>query len=724
MFKKILRKRRQKHKNELNNSQITVIPITKPKKNDNFNDSKQEVSEDKLNSYNETHPTLLEDTNTAEIKFTPKESSKIKEPIQKDVSEKKYLKPKRMSAPSFKTKRKHKEPSELNSEQLEYIQESKIIDEFNLAEEYIKYKKIPEQEKISKKSKNLITSRKSKSVYIVNRPRIYFEAELGKMLLMLPVIAFNSFEDFSNHYPIYCNIEIIDANKKKETYKEKLTEMKCRIKNSFEEKIYLELFPFKEFSCTIESIKSSFFKKYSYSHMNENLYIFIEESDKILFIYNTKRFFKEDKRFWILVKKKFTFSTEPIGIMENIIYPDYTMYNFAFKPNEYEICIYDDYNNLIERIFREPKIKYFYKSDDCIIFDNYFYEEPLFCKEFSIKIECSKVLNRYPKLLHIQNSIIKNNDDQFKFHKEFKWMDNEEFIINFELLDKRIGSYQIDIIFFEDNSYKNPLFNKSVRGHFRFCPISIIGLDKIIFPTMDGHNILKCNISPIVNENFEIKKLTNSIQLKTAHDKNKTYFIGTIPENIDKFEIILIQKEKNSIVKIKPLIPRVKWRIKNLSGFEDFTGKTININFDNQFSMKFNAKIEIAIFIIKANLSLKLQFEEKSFSIPQRKDNRFLYSFPLNSIYEDILRIISRKGELTINLNIQEKILKIINFSGKIKEFYEHELPTPRRRLRIERTRIIYTPKNIITELKIRGYTKNKPRRVVATLISLLSEEL
>jgi hypothetical protein len=298
------------------------------------------------------------------------------------------------------------------------------------------------------------------------------DLELGQMFLQLPIISFPKYEVFDRSKPIYCNVNTSDLQETNQKQSIELTEQHCKIEKHNETPIFVNLGLFRNVSCEIQTPNMNLTKNYNYHHKNENFFVFLHKNDKNILLFNTCRFFKESDNFWILLKNDLKIIPNPSSIFENLIYPNYSAYNLGFTSNNYEIQIFDENNNLCLTLFKEPKIS-FIPIEDGYIFDEFYHEEPLFSTDFKIKLECSDILKKYPKCVHIQNSITEKLGRQEKVCETFKWIEDDEFKITPELLNNKIGSYQVDIEFYTDKSYTKKLFEKSIRGFFRYCPIRI-----------------------------------------------------------------------------------------------------------------------------------------------------------------------------------------------------------------------------------------------------------
>ena len=243
-------------------------------------------------------------------------------------------------------------------------------------------------------------------------------------------------------------------------------------------------------------------------------------------------------------------------------------------------------------------------------------------------------------MVHIQNSIIEWRDEQDDFYKCFKWVEGDIFEITPELLENQIGNYQVDIEFYKDSSYQEKLFEKAIRGFFRYCPIYIEGIDEIIYPLINGHDDFDILIKTLNNQLLSIDR--SDFDYNTSEFQNGirwNEFYGVIPAEKDQFELTLKSVTTNNQVKLKPYIPRLKWRLKNLEKFNNFTGLPINLNFDTDIYMRKKPVLEIRVISREYLTDLFLTIEEKIHPLSINDEKNFIYSFPLNAIFEDLNRI-------------------------------------------------------------------------------------
>jgi hypothetical protein len=234
-----------------------------------------------------------------------------------------------------------------------------------------------------------------------------------------------------------------------------------------------------------------------------------------------------------------------------------------------------------------------------------------------------------------------------------------------------------------------------------------------------GISIYTINDQVLSIESSDIK--FKSIEHHEGQKQNE--FLITIPPHRDQYELVIKSQNSKNLVRLKPYIPRLKWRLKNQHKHESFRGVPINLDFDAEFTLQNKPELEIQIFSRERLSYLFLIIGEKRYPVSISDEKNFLYSFPLNSIYEEILEHIKREGVLSFSLIIEDQEIQVLQIIGEIGEFFEHEPPKPKRRMRVDHSKKIRNHQCILTELKIKGYDKSKPKRIVATLISIISDE-
>ena len=308
------------------------------------------------------------------------------------------------------------------------------------------------------------------------------------------------------------------------------------------------------------------------------------------------------------------------------------------------------------------------------------------------------------------------------FYKRIEWKQGDEFEITPEHLDNKIGNYQIDIEFYQDESYNEKLFCESIRGFFRYCPISIENNNLLIFPSNDDKEDFEISICSLNEQLLSIE--CSEIEFISKFVENRINWLALVPKNLDQFEIVFKSVNSENSVKLRPYIPRLKWRLNNISEFENFSDIALNLDFDEKFYFSKNLTLEIRIISKNAINDLFISYNDNRIPLKISDSNDFIYSFPLNSIYEEINKSIKKGGVSSLFLIIEDEKINLLQMSGKLGEFYDHEPPKPRRCMKVNRSKRIGTHRNILTELKNKGYIKSKPKKVVATLISVISDEL
>jgi len=651
-----------------------------------------------------------------------KEEIAGKEQLSKAGTVSNTYKPKRSKSPSFllDTYIELKETVTENEDGFEDVEQVEI----DLSDIPKKHEKLHRSIKTQNVEDKPIKDKKQKQIYVKSRPKVRFDLNSRKITIQFPVPSFLSHNEFESCIPIQCIMKVWDVNDNIKDYNIELIEDYCKVGNYPEKPIIKEIAPFKKIECNIHALKQKLVRNYKYSHPNQNYFIFLQKEKENPLIYNLNRFFKENETFWFLLRKYLSISTKPIAVFEDTEYPDYLLHNVSFRPNENEILIYDRDSEILANILKEPKIFFSFTKFN-YVFDEFFFKEPLFSTDFNIRLEGSETLKNYPKLVHIQNSIIEGRDEQDDFYQSFKWVEGYNFEITPELLNNTIGNYQVDIEFYIDESYTKKLFEKSIRCFFRYCPIYIEDNDEIIYPLKNGHKDCDISIKPLNNQLISIDRSDidfNLIEFQNGIRCNKFY--GVIPADKDNFELTLKSSISKNRVKLKPYIPRLKWRLRNIKKFKNFTGLPINLNFDTDFSMKKKPVLEIRVISREDLTDIFLTIKERNYPLSIKDGKQFIYTFPLVAIIEDLNRIIRTEGNLRVYLGIKNRQLIVMQITGETGEFFDHTPPKPKRRMKIERSKKYTLNRNILTELKNKGYVKSQPKKVVAALISILSDEL
>ncbi|MHA1725767.1 MAG: hypothetical protein ACTSXH_13190 [Promethearchaeota archaeon] len=675
----------------------------------------QELTQSEIFSPQTEESIILEKTGDIESeieqKFAPEIGTKIS-------------KPKRSKSPSSQKKGSLDKDIEVDEreEDEDYIVHGDI--EINLAESTSKHIRLQSPLETPQNIEVLEDKQYEKRPRIKRRPIVMLDLEKGQMKLQLPVISFPGYEVFKNSRPISCVINILDLQGRNIIKTIELTEQNCKIEKYNETPVFLNLDLFKNFRCKIQTPNREIQRNYYFLHENEKIFIFFQKNETNILLYNFKSFFKETDKFWILLKNDLKITPNPTSIFENLVYPNYNLFNIGFKSDNYEIQIFDENNNFLVNLFKEPKI-HFSSQNEGYIFDEFYNEEPLFWTNFNINLECSDFLKKIPKMVYIQNSITDEYIEQKKFYNKIKWIKGDKFEISPEHLNNKIGSFQIDIEFYRDDTYTEPLFDKSIRGFFRYCPVRIEQCDLVILPTEKGHKDFEINMMTVNDQLLSIER--SDIDFKTETLQNSMIckkFSAVASKDIDQFELIIKSPHCINLVRLKPYIPRVKWRLKNIEKFENLTGKPINFDFDNCFKLKKNITLEIRVISKDCFNGLFIIFDDKKYPLRISDKKNFIYSFPLNPIYEEINRYIKKEGMLQLYLIIEGRKILVMKIIGKKDEYFEHVKSTKKRILTGDHSQKIKHQNNFKIELKVHGYQNSKGNKVISALITILSKEV
>ncbi|MHA1491356.1 MAG: hypothetical protein ACTSRI_17100 [Promethearchaeota archaeon] len=644
------------------------------------------------------------------------------EELEPEASEEKYnsdnepidlLKPKRSRSPSF-----IKDSININEEDI-YDED---INDFLDNEDVINLSSSKQKYQILGRVKNKfeVSTSSTKKIRIKSRPKIIFDLLEGSMFLKLPVISFPSFNDFYNARPVKCLIKISNLNDGIENRELVFKENDCKIENYEEQSQFIKIALFKNYECKIVLNNIQFQRYYIYNHQEGNFFIFIEKKEILELKYDLNSFFKEYESIWILLKSNYKLSIEPLASSDIMEYYNYVIYNMGFNNEAHEIKILDENNREAMIIFKEPVINYS-SSQNGFIFAEDFNQEPAFSNSFYIRLECSEILKRYPRIIHLQNSILEEDLIQEDFYNSFKWSGDNDFEIKPEYLDNKIGHYQVQVEFYKDNTYTEKFIDGYIIGFFKFCPILIDDTDNIILPSKNGHQNFPLNIHTINNQQLTIN--CNEINLSITETNNFLKIFGCVPVDVDKLEFKVSSKNTSNKVSLKPYIPRLKWRIKNIEIYKKYTGDVILFDFNRDFKIKKNIKLDIKIYYTEPLSNLILKIGNKEHRLLKNEKKKFVYTMFLNSHYEFLVKEIRKNGLITVNLIIDNSELRVMNISGKIGEFFEHKLKIGRK-FTGDHSGTIKHNQNFLRELKIHGDTNSKGNRVKSALITILSKEV
>lgn len=506
------------------------------------------------------------------------------------------------------------------------------------------------------------------NIKIIKKPLVLLDLKDGSIKLKLPVINFPNFKYFKEASPIICEIKEEDINNKVFNRSIELKEVNCRIANSVEEPILLDLSLFKLVKVEIGSSNVDLNKVYKYFNENDSLYIFQEIKDYNPYLDDLNKFFNVNDYFWIYLKGGIKINPKPSIFSEYVAYDGYNLYCISLDQDTNEFQIFDSDDNVLEEIYKRPQLVFIPKENG-YVYDKYFDSDPIFSTNFSVKIECSKLLNQFPKALHIQSSGL---NEEGSFHLSLKLHTENQIEITSELLNNKIGNYQINLEFYTDETYRNRVFNIPIRKHFRYCPITIENHNKIVLPTSENYREYPLLIRTLCDQELIITCNDIDINKTTISDGSGGNVLhGIVPINIDEIVIFIGAFACLNNMPITLVIPRIKWRINGLKKFSEFSGEILEINYEENLADEEDLKLEIKLWSKKWIRNCSLNFKDEIYPIQKFDQKKLTYSFPLDIIYDKIERYLNKVDDLYFSLtyeNHEFPILKITSAEKLKKE--------------------------------------------------------
>ncbi|MHA1491358.1 MAG: hypothetical protein ACTSRI_17110, partial [Promethearchaeota archaeon] len=347
----------------------------------------------------------------------------------------------------------------------------------------------------------------------------------------------------------------------------------------------------------------------------------------------------------------------------------------------------------------------------------------LICDNFNIVLKGSKCLNRYPKSIHIHNSIMSSKQD--KFYKKIEWIDGDRFEISPELFNYKIGAYQINVEFYQDETFEKKLVGNSIRRVFRYCPMIIENINKIILPTEEGHTDYPLSIISLNEQHICVESNENKLESKYIEDGiSWTEITEIIPKDKTKLNLIIGANNTQNKIITELYLPRLQWRMNNTCRLNKFIGKPIILDFDKDFSLSRNNFLEVRLYTYEIFEDLFLKYGNYQIPLKLTNKNKRRYFVLLNPFYEEFMNYIRKNGSLQLKLLIDDKEILLIQMRGKKRTFIEHSPKPKKRKLIGDHSGQIRNNRNFRNELKIHGYRNIKGNKIISALITILSKEV
>lgn len=503
----------------------------------------------------------------------------------------------------------------------------------------------PSPEEISEVEKEIIKKPKIKQ-----DPLIILDLKDGIIKLQLPLLFFPDHQDFELACPITYEVEGKDIYNEPICETININEGNCLIGENDVDPPIIELNLYKTVDCTIESQIDGLNRNYNFTNEHNSVYIFQENKYANPFINDFSDFFKKDSYFWILFKNELKIEPSPLFFSDFVPYNNYRLGCIALNDQIDWIHISDSKNGLLKEIYQSPEVK-FVPEENGFVRDELFEKEPIFSKPFKIIVENSDYFEKSPKLIYILNSIIRGSENPEKFEKKIQWCDGNIYDISPELFDNRIGSYELNLYYYDDKDCTRKKFKKPTRKQFRYCPIAIKREENLLKPTSENYQSYPLKIQTINNQEITILCDQTDFKINEGAEKNKKHeYSASVPLNVD--EIILEIGSENSIndIYIKLIIPRIKWRLKGVKEKTEFTGEKIEITYDEDMFEQNDIFLMVKSGSRKWIRDLALKFRNEIYSPKSYDRKTHIHTFLLNLYSERIERYLRSRDSIFFSL--------------------------------------------------------------------------
>lgn len=599
------------------------------------------------------------------------------------------------------------------------IEKSALVD--------ISDEEFPEEPDIESKDEEEV-KRKKKPINKIRQDAIIFlDLYDGGMKLQIPIISFSDYNAFKEASPIICKVKVKDINNQEKTQLFDLKQEKFKIENSDAEPFIIDLVIFKSVYCEIESRNKKLNKKFYFSNSNENFFIFKEEYHSVPFIKDFSDFFERRSYFWIMIKKDLVIEPKPKIFSYYVAYENYDLKCISLDSETNRIQILDKENHALKEIYKLPKL--ILKSTE-VVYDEFFDKNPIFSSSFEIILEDSEAADEFPKKIHIRDVGIKETKDYGMLNEDKKWNSGKSLEISPETFKNKIGNFQIDLVYYTDESYKKNKF-KPITKLFRYCPIYVEREIDTLAPGSTKYIYYPISIKTKGDQEFSIE--TDIIDLEYEEINNSGFkfeYKGIIPQKIDNI-IIRVDSEDNInpiLVYIK--VPRPKWRLDGLKKYSKFTGKIINLDYEELLDRNvLNIQVKPSSSKKIRNLKLTRKNEQYEFSYIKK---RYVYECQLKSIIlKKIIRLLEGGNSVIFSLQTEKFEIPIIQINPDIskdeiqkKERIESSIKDPYVEFDFNREYIyLIIPKQILKshttaktieyQVKINNHDFNKTARVI-----------
>jgi len=534
------------------------------------------------------------------------------------------------------------------------LEESAIVD---LPDE-----EFPEESNIESIEEEEVKRKKNSINKISQDAIIFLDLYDGGMKLQIPIISFSDDNAFEEASPIFCKVKIKDINNQEKIQLFDLKQEKCKIENNEAEPFIIDLVLFKSVYCEIDSHNKNLNKKFNFSNSNENYFIFKEEYHFIPFIKDFSDFFERRSYFWIIIKKDLVIEPKPKIFSYYVAYENYDLKCISLDSETNRIQVLDKENHALKEIYKVPKL--ILKSTE-FVYDEFFDKNPIFSGSFEILLEDSEAADEFPKKIYIRDVEIKETKEYGMLKEDKKWNSGKSLEISPETFKNKIGNFQIDLVYYTDESYKKNKF-KPITKLFRYCPIYVEREIDTLAPGTKNYINYPISIKTKGEHEFSIE--TDKIDLEYEEINNNGFkfeYKGIIPQKIDNVIIRVDSEDGINPILVYITVPRPKWRLDGLKKYSKFTGTIINLDYEELLVRDvLNIQVKPSSSKKIRNLRLKRKNEQYDFSYVKK---RSVYKCQLKPIIlKKIIRLLEGGNSIIFSLQTEKFETPIIQINPEI----------------------------------------------------------